>query len=89
MALHPEAILLTDDAAARLAAKGLGYRVHGSIGILLRAVRRQQLTAQETLSILRDLPSQSTLYIRPDLLAEIIAQVESEIVKKSRSKRPG
>jgi len=39
MALHPKAILLTDDAAARLAAKGLGYQVHGSIGILLRAIR--------------------------------------------------
>jgi len=28
-----------DDAAARLAARGLGYRVHGSIDILLRAIR--------------------------------------------------
>ena len=89
MAEHPGAILLTDDAAARLAAKGLGYRVHGSIGILLRAVRRQQRTAQEALSILRDLPSRSTLYIRPDLLAEITARVESEIVKRPQSKRPG
>jgi predicted nucleic acid-binding protein len=79
MALCPDAILLTDDAAARLAAKGLGYRVHGSVGILLRAIRRQQRTPQEVLSILRDLPSRSTLYIRPNLLQEIIAQVESKM----------
>jgi len=81
MALYPDAILMTDDAAARLAAKGLGYRVHGSIGILLRAIRRQQRTPHEVLSLLRDLPSRSTLHIRPDLLEEIIARVESEIAR--------
>jgi predicted nucleic acid-binding protein len=79
MSLYPDAILLTDDAAARLAGKGLGYRVHGSIGILLRAIRRQQRPPQEVLSILRNLPSRSTLYIRLGLLQEIIARVESEI----------
>ena len=79
MALNPDAILLTDDAAARVAAKGLGYRTHGSIGILLRAIRRQQRTPHEALSLLRDLPSRSTPHIRPDLLAEIVAQVENDI----------
>jgi len=78
MASHPDAVLLTDDAAARLAARGLGYRVHGSIGILLRAIRRQQRTPHEVLSLLRDLPSRSTLHIRADLLEEVIARVESE-----------
>jgi predicted nucleic acid-binding protein len=78
MALHPDAILLTDDAAARLAAGGLGYRVHGTIGILLRAIRRQQRTPNQVMSILRGLPANSTLHIRPDLLQDIIEQVESE-----------
>lgn len=82
MARYPDAIFLTDDAAARLAAEGLGYRIHGSIGILLRAIRRRQRTPDEVVSILRHLPTQSTLYIRPDLLREIIAQVESEVAKK-------
>ena len=81
MALYPDAILLTHDAAARLAAKGLGYRVHGSIGILLRAIRRQQRAPHKVLSLLRDLPSRSTLRIRPDLLEEIVARVESEIAR--------
>jgi len=78
MAFYPDAILLTDDAAARLAAEALGYRgqVHGSIGILLRAIRRRQRTADEVLAILRNLTARSTLYIRPSLLREIIAQVE-------------
>ncbi len=79
MALYPDAVLLTDDAAARLAAKGLGYQVHGSIGILLRAIRRQQRAPDDVLSLLRELPSRSTLHIRPDLLAEIIGSVGAEI----------
>jgi predicted nucleic acid-binding protein len=78
MTLHPDAILLTDDAAARLAADGLGYRVHGTIGILLRAIRRKQRGLDEVLAILHDLPVKSTLHIRPDLLQGIIAQVKSE-----------
>jgi predicted nucleic acid-binding protein len=76
MARCPDAILLTDDAAARLAARGLGYRVHGSIGVLLRALRRRQRTRHQVLSLLRELPERSTLHIRPALLEEIIAQLE-------------
>lgn len=73
---HPEAIFLTDDAAARLAAATLGYQVHGSIGILLRAIRRKQLKKSEVLTILRELPKRSSLHIRPGLLQEIITKLE-------------
>jgi predicted nucleic acid-binding protein len=76
---YPDAIFLTDDAAARLAAFTLGYRVHGTIGILLRAIRRKQRTTEEVLAILRDLPHQSTLHIRTQLLEEIIGRLENEI----------
>lgn len=76
--LHPDAILLTDDAATRLAAETLGCPVHGSIGILLRAIRRRQRTVDQVLAVLRSMPVRSTLYIRPGLLQEIIMQVESQ-----------
>lgn len=75
---YPGGVLLTDDAAARLAAVTLGYQVHGTIGILIRAIRRRQMKKEEILTILRDLPNLSTLYIGPDLLKEIIIQVENE-----------
>ena len=78
LARHPQAIFLTDDAAARLAAATIGYRVHGTIGILIRAIRRQQLTRDTVLALLRQLPMQSTLHIRSSLLEEIIARLESE-----------
>ena len=78
MQTYPQAIFLTDDAAARLAAVTLGYRVHGTIGILLRAVRRRQRSRDEVLTILRNLPTQSTLHIRDKLLQEIITRLEAQ-----------
>jgi len=77
MAHHPQAILLTDDAAARLAAVTLGCKVHGTVGILLRAIRRQQRTRDEILIILHHLPEHSTLHIRPSLHHEIRGKLES------------
>lgn len=74
---HPESVLLTDDAAARLAAKTLGFRTHGSLGVLLRAIRVGRRTRTAVLSILRELPSRSTLHVKTTLLQEIIEQVES------------
>lgn len=75
---NPQAIFLTDDAAARLAAVTIGYQVHGTIGILIRAIRRQQRTSHEIVTILRELPRRSTLHIRLDLLQEIITRLENE-----------
>ncbi len=77
MQTHPDAIFLTDDAAARLAAISLGYRVHGSIGILLRAIRRSHRLKSEVVTLLRELPLRSTLHIRPGLLQEIIENIEN------------
>ncbi len=70
-------ILLTDDSAARLAAKALGLRVHGTLGVLLRSARRGTRTRHQILFELRSLPSRSTLHLRPSLLHEIIREVEA------------
>ncbi len=78
MTKAPGALFLTDDAAARLAAEQFGYRVHGSIGILLRAIRRNQLTPREVLALLEAIPQRSSLFINPSLLREIIARVQQE-----------
>jgi predicted nucleic acid-binding protein len=78
MSQHPQAIFLTDDAAARLAAVTLGYRVHGTIGVLLRAIRRQQRTREEVLAILQKLPQQSTLHLRTSLLQDIIDRLKNQ-----------
>jgi predicted nucleic acid-binding protein len=74
----PQAWVLTDDAAARLAAQQLGYQVHGSMGIMVRAIRRHQRTASQVVTLVQALPHRSSLSIRPALLQEIIARVEHE-----------
>ncbi len=75
---HPRGILLTDDTAARFAAKSLGYRSHGTLGIMLRSIRRRQRTQAEILDLLRKLPEVSTLHVRNDLREGIIQAVERE-----------
>ena len=67
-------LLLTDDTAARLAAQTLHLPVHGTIGILFRAIRRQQLTGDDVARLLRSIPSSTTLHIKHSLLDEFIQQ---------------
>jgi len=73
-----DCLLLTDDTAARLAAKNLGTPTHGTLGLLIRAIRRQSRSKSEVLALLRDIPTRSTLHIRPSLLEEVIAHVETD-----------
>lgn len=83
MAQHPQAMYLTDDAAARLAAEQLGYRVHGTIGVLIRAIRRGRRKPAEVVDLLREIPHRSTLFVRPALLQDIIRQLEDELGLRS------
>jgi predicted nucleic acid-binding protein len=75
MAHHPDAVFLCDDAAARLVATQLGYEVHGTIGVVVRASRRGQRTKRQVLNRLQAIPKRSTLYISKTLLADVIDQV--------------
>ena len=70
------ALLLTDDTAARLAAGNLRIGTRGTIGILVRAIRRRQRTKKEVLEALRSIPSRSTLHLKRSLLEAVISQVE-------------
>ena len=69
-------LLLCDDSAARLAAESLGFRVRGTLGILLRSLRRGLREKEEVRSLLLAIPTDSTLHIRHSLLEEIIREVE-------------
>lgn len=73
-----QAMFLTDDAAARLVAIQMGFNVHGTIGILIRSIRRGQKSPNEVLDILKIIPYKTTLYIRHSLLQEIQLKIKSE-----------
>lgn len=78
MEKHPTAVFFTDDGAARLAAKQMGFNVHGTIGILIRAIRRGMMEPRQVVSILEEIPLKSTLHIKPSLLEKIIRKVKNE-----------
>lgn len=75
---EPDAVFLTDDAAARIVATKLGYRVHGTIGVLVRAIRRDLLNPEEVADVLQRIRNVSTLYIKNSLLQEVISKVIQE-----------
>jgi predicted nucleic acid-binding protein len=69
-------LLLTDDTAARLAADRMGIEVRGTIGMLVRSIRKQQRSKGEILTVLQALPRLSTLHLKRSLLATVISEVE-------------
>lgn len=70
-------IFFTDDTAARLAGESLGYRVHGTIGIILRAIRKSIKSQEEIIILLNQIPEKSSLFIKPSLLKSIIDKVKN------------
>ncbi len=76
---HPAALFITDDTAARLAAQTITTRVHGTIGLVIRGLRRGQRDREEILRLLRAIPERTTLHIKPALLQEVIARVEADL----------
>lgn len=78
MGKEPGLIFLTEDAAARLVATKLEYNVHGTIGVLIRAIRRDLMEPEEVIVMLKRIPLKSTLHIKASLLEEVISRVEQE-----------
>jgi len=70
-------LFLTDDSAARLAGESRGLRVHGTIGILLRSIRRGTRARSSVLGLLVEIRQRSSLYLSERLLNEVI-----DIVKR-------
>ncbi|MBW6486743.1 MAG: hypothetical protein K0B01_11405 [Syntrophobacterales bacterium] len=78
MESNSDALFLTDDASARMVAERMGFRVHGTIGIIVRAIRQGRKSPAEVLSILGSIPSRSTLFIKPSLLKEVTVRIRKE-----------
>jgi predicted nucleic acid-binding protein len=73
----PHSRLLTDDTAARMAAKALGIPANGTLGVILRALRLGSLNKNQTINLLEAIPASSSLHIKRALLAEIINDVRN------------
>jgi len=69
-------IILTNDTAARLAAGNLGLRAQGTIGLIVRSIRRLLRSKEAAITLLRDIPVRSTLHLKRTLLETVIREVE-------------
>jgi predicted nucleic acid-binding protein len=61
-------LLLSDDDAARQTAEALGFSVTGTLGLMLRGIRRKQISAAQVREIATELPKRSTLHVSRGLL---------------------
>lgn len=78
MERNPEALFFTDDASARLVATQMRFKVHGTIGILIRSMRRRQMEPLQVLNLLSEIPTKSTLHIKRSLLEEIRTKIKNK-----------
>jgi predicted nucleic acid-binding protein len=76
--VHPNAIFFTDDSAARLAAEQIGYRTHGTLGLLIRSVRKKYREPIEVIRLLENLPYTSSLHISKTLLDDVVQRLKKE-----------
>lgn len=78
---HQNSILLTDDNAARLYASTSGIKVHGTIGILLRAYKLNLKTKDEIIEITQNIKKLSTLHIKNQLIEETIQAIKKSVAR--------
>ena len=78
---HRDASLLCDDLEARVAARELGARVIGTLGILIMAARTGRIEFNEAMTLLRSLPERTTLHITTDLIEFAVAEVKKSLQK--------
>jgi predicted nucleic acid-binding protein len=71
-------LLLSDDDAARQTAEALGFFVTGTLGLLLRGIRRKQISAAQVLQIAAEFPERSTLHVSRNLLKRFADSIPKE-----------
>jgi len=70
VASERSAILLTDYLEARDAANDLSIEVHGSIGVIVLAYQREQLTKSKAAELMRALQTETSLFITDSVIEQ-------------------
>ena len=67
----------TDDLDARTVAHSFSIQVHGTLGLITRALREHVITKDEAKRAIQDLHKQSTLFLTSDLVTWALQEIES------------
>lgn len=78
IARQRDGLLLTDDLDARTIAENDGIEVHGSVGVVLYAFSRGELSEAAAKRVLRGLERDTSLYLSAPLIEHAIGLVESD-----------
>lgn len=79
VATDRDAVLLTDDLAAREAAKDAGIDVHGSIGVITLAYSRGELTEEQAVKSMRSLQTETSLFVTDAVVEHGIEILRGEL----------
>jgi predicted nucleic acid-binding protein len=71
-------MLLSDDDAARQTAESLGFPVTGTLGLLLRGIRRGKISSRDVRSLIANFPQHCTLHISRTLLKRFSASIPTD-----------
>ena len=66
----------TDDLEAREVSRGYHVKVHGTVGLILRAFREKVIDKKEAVEKIKELQSKSSLFITKDLIEEAVKAIE-------------
>jgi predicted nucleic acid-binding protein len=72
----PEALVLVDDEEARAEARRLGLRMRGTLGVVVEAFRRQQLTFSEAELLLTEIAARPDIWISPVLCEQVLKSLQ-------------
>ena len=68
---------LTDDLGARQIAKEYNIETHGTIGIILRAFKERLIGREITIEKIKELKTNSSLFITQDLISAVVESVKN------------
>jgi len=74
---HPNAIFVSDDSAARLSSDTLKIESVGTLGIIIKGGTLGLIPKPEALDALRSIPNRTSLFIKKELLSEIIQKTHN------------
>ncbi|WP_049899239.1 nucleic acid-binding protein [Halococcus agarilyticus] len=78
IAAERDAVLLTDDLAAREAAAEAGIEVHGSIGVIALGHARRRLDRDEAAALMRALQRETSLFVTDAVIERGIEMLDEQ-----------